>query len=214
MSIEQASGLILRTLPLTETSLIVRWLTPAFGRISTVAKGARRPHSPFHGKLDVCYEADFTFYRSRRSTLHTLREVAVQNSHPALREDLARLSLAAYGALWIEQVVEEETPVPRLHALLRELIVTLSMQPAWPQVALAFELKLLAESGLTPNWTSTALSPGSRRAAQALMSFELSLAARIQLTRSQLEELRSFLHGFLANHLGRVPSGRDALRPD
>ena len=35
--IQSATGLILRTLPLTETSLIVRWLTPDFGRIATVA---------------------------------------------------------------------------------------------------------------------------------------------------------------------------------
>ena len=34
--------MILRTRPLTETSLIVHWLTRDFGRISTVAKGARR----------------------------------------------------------------------------------------------------------------------------------------------------------------------------
>ena len=56
--IQNATGLILRTLPLTETSLIVRWLTPEFGRISTVARGARRPQSAFHGKLDLFYEAD------------------------------------------------------------------------------------------------------------------------------------------------------------
>ena len=51
--IESATGLILRIRPLTETSLIVHWLTPEFGRVATVAKGARRPKSPFAGKLDI-----------------------------------------------------------------------------------------------------------------------------------------------------------------
>ena len=64
--IETASGLVLRTRPLTETSLIVHWLTPQSGRIATVAKGARRPKSPFRGKLDLFYLADFSFVRSRR----------------------------------------------------------------------------------------------------------------------------------------------------
>ena len=41
--IQSATGIILRTRPLTETSVIVNWLTPDCGRISTVAKGARRP---------------------------------------------------------------------------------------------------------------------------------------------------------------------------
>jgi len=39
---ESAIGLVLRVRPLTETSLIIHWLTPALGRIATVAKGARR----------------------------------------------------------------------------------------------------------------------------------------------------------------------------
>jgi DNA repair protein RecO (recombination protein O) len=51
--IETATGLIFRTRSLTETSLIVQWLTPHLGRLATVAKGARRVKSPFHGKLDL-----------------------------------------------------------------------------------------------------------------------------------------------------------------
>ena len=71
--IESATGIILRTRPLTDTSLIVRWLTPNFGRMATVAKGARRLKSPFLGKLDLFYLADFSFSRSRHSDLHILR---------------------------------------------------------------------------------------------------------------------------------------------
>ncbi len=50
---ERAHGLVLRTRPLTETSLIVNWLTLELGRVSTVAKGARRAKSLFRGKLDL-----------------------------------------------------------------------------------------------------------------------------------------------------------------
>ena len=83
--VERSQGLILRTRPLTETSLIVHWLTPDFGRIATVAKGARRSSSPFRGKLDLFYLADLSFSRSRRSELHTLREVVLRKTHSALR---------------------------------------------------------------------------------------------------------------------------------
>jgi DNA repair protein RecO (recombination protein O) len=75
---ERAQGLVLRVYPLTETSLIVHWLTRDQGRLATVAKGARRPKSPFRGKLDLFYMADFSFGRSRRSELHTLREVSLK----------------------------------------------------------------------------------------------------------------------------------------
>ena len=142
--IERATGLVLRTRPLTETSLIVHWLTPELGRVATVAKGARRPKSPFRGKLDLFYSAAFSFQRSRRSSLHTLREVMLQSPHVALRTDFAKLRQATYAALLIEQVTEEETPLPELHALLGELLDILEANPARPEFLLAFEFKLLA----------------------------------------------------------------------
>src|SRR5437773_12313510 len=123
--IESATGLILRTYPLTDTSLIVRWLTPDFGRIATVAKGARRPKSPFLGKLDLFYEADFSFTRSRRSDLHTLREISLRAMHPALRQELGYLQQASYCARLIEQASETDTPLPAIYELLRAFLAAL-----------------------------------------------------------------------------------------
>ena len=99
--IERATGLVFRTWPLTETSLIVHWLTPEHGRLATVAKGARRIKSPFRGKLDLLYLADLSFSRSRRSELHTLRELSLRETHSALRQDLGLLRQASYAAALI-----------------------------------------------------------------------------------------------------------------
>jgi recombinational DNA repair protein (RecF pathway) len=120
--IEAAAGLVLRTRPLTETSLIVHWLTPAFGRLATVAKGARRANSPFRGKLDLFYLADFSFCRSRRSELHTLREASLRETHSALREDLGLLQQACYCAALVEQATEMETPLPGVFELMIGLL--------------------------------------------------------------------------------------------
>src|SRR3974377_16958 len=104
--IESATGLILRTCPLTETSLIVRWLTPDFGRLATVANGPRRSKSPFAGKLDLFYLAVFSFSRSRRSELHNLREVSLREMHRALRLEIGYLDQASYCAALVEQTTE------------------------------------------------------------------------------------------------------------
>src|SRR5215469_6156934 len=117
---ESTHGIILRTRPLTETSLIVHWLTPDLGRLATVAKGARRPKSPFAGKLDLFYAADFSFSRSRRSELHTLREISLRRTNGALREDIIKLRQAAYGAAFIVQTTEPETPLPGVFDLFQK----------------------------------------------------------------------------------------------
>ncbi|MEN9572518.1 MAG: repair protein RecO [Verrucomicrobiota bacterium] len=205
-------GLILRTRPLTETSLIVHWLTPDLGRVATVAKGARRPKSPFRGKLDLFYEADFSFARSRRSELHTLREVSLRQTHSRLRENLHALQQAAYCTALLEQTTETETPLPTLYALFRALLAQVASGAGEPRTVLAFEAKLLVELGQQPDASEAKLSPGSRQIYARLEAEDWPALALLKLSSSQETELRQFLHGFLIYHLGRIPKGRgDAL---
>jgi len=206
--IESATGLILRTRPLTETSLIVHWLTPTFGRIATVAKGARRIKSPFLGKLDLVYEADFSFSRSRHSDLHNLREVVLREMHGAVRGDILKLSQAAYATALIEQATETETPMPAVFELLRGFLDCLCRQKPATQLLFAFELKLLRELGLNPDLQKTNLTAGAKQIGNALLKSSWPACLRLKLERAQTAELRQFLHGFLIFHLGRLPKGR------
>ena len=208
--IQSATGLILRTRPLTETSLIVHWLTPDFGRIATVAKGARRPTSPFLGKLDLFYVADFSFSRSRHSDLHLLREVTLRELHPALRQDLAGLRQATYATGLVEQTTENETPLPAVYELMIGFLKHLGEQAFRPQTVFALELKLLHELGLEPDWHKTGLSPGTTKIGQLLAKGSWRADTRLKLSHVQIAELQAFLHGFLIFHLGRLPRGRAA----
>jgi len=198
---ETATGLILRTRPLTETSLIVNWLTPESGRLATVAKGARRHKSPYQGKLDLFYQGTFSFVRSRRSALHTLREVQLLETREAIRQDLLRLQ---------QETTETDTSLPVIYELLRGFLDDLCTTEPAPQLLLALELKILRETGLQPDWSETNLVPGTRKAAAAMMANDRPANLRLKLTPAQIGELRQFLHGFLIFHLGRLPRGRAA----
>ena len=204
---ERAIGIILRTRPLTETSLIVHWLTPEFGRIATVAKGARRPKSPFRGKLDLFYLCEVSFARSRRSELHALREVTLRETHSTLRKDLGWLEQASYAASLIEQTTETETPLDGFYELFAGFLTALVTHPPQPQTVFAFELKLLARCGQLPDFASTPLSEGSQRIAEKLTQGAWEELTRLRPSAGQVVELSRFLHGFLADHLGRMPRG-------
>jgi len=206
--IVSTTGIILRTRPLTETSLIVNWLTPDHGRISTVAKGARRPKSPFVGKLDFCYEADLTYARSRSSELHNLRELRLRETHAALRTEIGWLKQAAYAIHLIEQTTEKQTPLPEIYVLLHGLLAHLPHHPPQPRTIYAFELKLLRELGQSPDLEDGSLSPATRQLVANLITSDWSALGTFAATAAQARELRQFLHGFLIYHLGRIPKGR------
>ena len=202
---ETTRGLIVRTRPLTETSLIVHWLTPDQGRLATVAKGAQRPKSTFRGKLDLFYLADFSFVRSRKSELHNLREVSLIQPNSFLRKDLEALQQVSYATVLLEQTTETETPIPVLYELLLELLAFLRACSASAQALFAFELKLLDELGLTPDLAGTKLLPGTRAVIKGLADSDWNYVSLLKLTPAQEREIRQFLHGFLIYHLGRVP---------
>ena len=208
MKIEAASGLILRTRLLTETSLIIHWLTPELGRIATVAKGARRAKSPFAGKLDIFYAAEFSFSRSRSSDLHNLREVKLRQTHGAIREDMAKLQQAAYVANFLELATETETPLPEIFKLVCGFLKFLCEQKPSPQNIFALELKLLHQLGLAPDPAGTRLTPGAKKIATALLTTDWNNILRLQLSRAQEVELGDWLHDYLITHLGSLPRGR------
>ena len=210
MLIETSIGVVLRTWPLTETSLIIHWLTPELGRLATVAKGARRPKSPFRGKLDLFYRADFSFQRSRRSDLHNLREVNLRETHRALRQELGYLEQASYCAALVEQATETETPLPAVFELMNGVLDCLPTRPPEAQTVFAFELKLLNELGLAPDLETSHLRPETKQILDALVETPWPALARLKPGEAQLAELQHFLHQFLVFHLGKVPKSRSA----
>lgn len=205
----RTQGIILQIHPVQDTSCVVRWLTPDHGRIATIAKGARRPKSPFLGKLDLFIEADISYEENRRSALHTLREVAVLQRHGALARSLGALQVAAYLAVLIEKVSETDTPTPELHALMKDVLGHLDTQPGAPRVVYAAELRLLACQGLGPDPAEANLLPETVELMDQLLNVPWNGLESLRATRSTVQELRVFLGQRVLDMLGRIPEQRD-----
>jgi DNA repair protein RecO (recombination protein O) len=205
---ERATGIILRTHPLTETSLIVRWLTADAGRIDTAAKGARGPKSPLRGKLDLFYLAQFSYIRSRRSELHTLREVSLLEIHRPLRTELAALRQASYASALILRNTEPGTPLPEVFELFHGFLAGLARCGPAPLFVLAFEINLLTALGQQPLLAQSGLSPGARHLFAACERTNWASPHGQQHSMADLHELGNFLLRWLTYHLGGVPRER------
>ena len=128
-SVEKTIGTVIQLHPFRETSLIVQWSTRDHGLISTVAKGARRPKSGFAGKLDLFFKLEMDFIPNRRSTLHTLREVAMIDPRLGLRGSYGQTLAAAYFTKLLVLVVEEGTPLGGIGDLLERGLDYLAKEP-------------------------------------------------------------------------------------
>ncbi|OIO67133.1 MAG: hypothetical protein AUJ56_10975 [Zetaproteobacteria bacterium CG1_02_49_23] len=74
MAEHQGSGYLLRSIPYSESSLIVHVLTAEHGKVVLMARGARRAKSPFRPALAPLFELDLR-WRSGRTGMGTLIDV-------------------------------------------------------------------------------------------------------------------------------------------
>ena len=141
-------AIIVRQTRLTDTSLIVHWFTENHGLIKTVAKGARRPKSPFAGKLDLFFGGEIVFQQARKGELHALREVAIQDWREGLRSNYTSTLLAAYCCQLISDAVEPEHPEPAMHDLLQRALNHLCGSDPSLKALLHFEKELAGLLGI------------------------------------------------------------------
>jgi DNA repair protein RecO (recombination protein O) len=207
---ESTKGTILRVRPLSETSLIVHWLTAKHGRLSTVAKGARRTKSPLHGKIDLMFEAEFSFRRSRQSDLHILRELKILEFHPAIRKNIPSLQLLAYATHFIEQTTEAETPLLGIQPIFSSLLSHLDSNPNRPALVYALEMKLLNELGQAPALNECRLNDGTRKLLEQMTILDWDIIITLKPTGAQAQEAKQFLHRFLTHQFDKLPKGRGA----
>ncbi len=145
---ETTNAILLRKRKLSETSLILSWCTESLGNLETVAKGARRPKSAFAGKLDLFFEVEIQFTRSRRSSLHTLTEAALRNPFGGIRQNYLRTQAASYFVELVEISTAPEHPAPELFHLLQRAFGFLDTHDATGGAVRHFETELARLAGV------------------------------------------------------------------
>jgi DNA repair protein RecO (recombination protein O) len=151
-------GIIFRLYPYSDTSLIFHVLSEELGLISLIAKGARRLNSSFAGKLDLFYLCQFEFIPSRKSDLHTLKEVQLVDAHPNLTRNYELLCDVNANARALERLIERGIPVPELFALFSDYLKYLPTH-AEPKLGnILFRIRLLALLGNAPKFDRMRLS--------------------------------------------------------
>lgn len=156
--VQRAHAISIRQTRLSDTSLIVHWFTEEAGLVKTVAKGARRPKSPFAGKLDLFFDAEIIFQHAKKGELHTLKEVSILQWREGLRQSYTVTLLAAYCCQLVEAVVEPEHPEPTIHHLLQRALNHLGTNPASLRALEHFEKELCRILGVSHGNQSSAAS--------------------------------------------------------
>ena len=150
------TAICIRALDYSETSQIVTFFTRAAGKIGAIAKGAKRPKSPFDGPLEILSYGKIVFSDSNKEKLAILTEFEQQPTFAGLAGNLFALNCSLLTAELLNKLTDEHDPHPQLFDSFLQFLKNISQQPANRQrrdsltLLILFELTLLREAGLQP----------------------------------------------------------------
>ena len=141
------SGLVLRETDTKETDKILTVLTPQMGKLSVIARGARRKNSRLAASAQWLVYSEMTLYL--RGNWYMLDEASTIELFDGMRQDFTKLALASYFAELTESLAVENAP-EILRLLLNALYALSRLDRPPTLVKAAFTLRLLALAGFEP----------------------------------------------------------------
>jgi len=150
MSAEKALAIVLRTVEFSESSLVVTLFTREFGKISGLAKGARRLKGPFESALDLLAQCRIVFLRKSSDALDLLTEAKLLRRFRPAGRDLSSLYAGYYVAELLDELTDAYDPHPELFDLADETLAALAAGDPVARLVVRFELGALRILGHLP----------------------------------------------------------------
>jgi DNA repair protein RecO (recombination protein O) len=143
-------GVVLKTTPLRESDLLVVLYTDTLGRVSAVARGARRSQRRFAGTLSLLVLGRYQLGRRPRGELWGLDSGEVVREWQSLASDVVAVAHASYVAELVSALLPPEAPDPAVLELVVALWDSLAEAGPSPGALRAVELAMLDLAGHRP----------------------------------------------------------------
>jgi DNA repair protein RecO (recombination protein O) len=117
-----ADAVVLRLVDYSDTSQIVTFWSREAGRLTGIAKGAKRAKTAFHGPFDVFARHRLVYREKPAGRMHLLTAADLTDPHMGLRADPLRLAAAGYCAEILLGLTADGLPIPPLFDLLEETL--------------------------------------------------------------------------------------------
>ena len=150
-------AICIRAIDYSETSQIVTFFARAAGKIDAIAKGSKRPKSPFDGPIEVLSHGNIVFIDSAGEKLATLTEFQQQPAPINLRNDLFVLYTCLFAAELLNNLTDDYDPHPELFDAFLDFLHDANQQNSTNHgrrdilaLLILFQLTLLKEIGLKP----------------------------------------------------------------
>lgn len=205
----RTDAIVLRSIRYGEADRILHLYTPQHGRLTAIAKGARRARSRFGARLEPFFHIR-TILNEGRGELYTVTGADTIATNAMLRDSALALDAAARACDAVVRLFESGDPHPEVFTLLCNELSLLATLPAEGGAvranALAFRLKLLLAAGIVPQLGSCAACGECERFTGFSAAAGGVVCASCEASAFSLDqEAYDFLVGALGRPLAQTP---------
>jgi DNA repair protein RecO (recombination protein O) len=129
---------LLKRVEYGDADLVLTLFTEKLGRVSALARSARRSQRRFGGSLEPLHTLEVRLEDRPKNELSVLREARIVTARTALTQSLERMKAAGRALGWVRSAAPAHTPEPELWVALEALLDELGVPGGVaPDLALA-----------------------------------------------------------------------------
>jgi DNA repair protein RecO (recombination protein O) len=152
MSSFSTPAIMLRRIDFGDYDLIVTFFTLNKGKISAIAKSAKKSTKRFAGILELFSVLDVVCSIGRGKGLPILQEATLKHAFPNIRSKIIKTAYASYWAELINQWMEEGQKQVQLFHLFRYVLRELDLgHTSEEALSILFQIRFMTIAGLAPN---------------------------------------------------------------
>jgi len=146
----RVEGIVLRAVDYGEGNRILSVLTKQAGKLSMMARGAKKVKSRFSAVSQPFTYGEFVIFRSSPQSMGTINSSELIRSHQRLREELVLSAYAAYLAEMTNRLVEDGERIEGLFEQLLAAFQALEDGKDAEVITNIYEMNMLAIAGFMP----------------------------------------------------------------
>ncbi len=202
-------AIVIRRLDYGDYDLIVTLFTQERGKITAIAKSAKKSRKRFAGVLELFSLMDVVCQAGQRKGMPVLKEAILAHPFAGIRKNIRKTAYASYWSEMIDAWLEEKEAQARLYRLFRETLATLDGGDVpEAELSILFQMRFMKLAGLGPNLTHCrTCQAGLDRIKTARMAFDLINGGIVCGTCPEPGHPRAYLSKGTAKQLTWIESG-------
>jgi DNA repair protein RecO (recombination protein O) len=145
-------AILLRRIEYGDYDYIITFFTLNQGKVSVIAKAAKKSTKRFSGILELFSVLDIVYGSARGKGLPLLKEAALKQPYAKIRADIKKTAYASYWAELIDAWMEKNEKQSNLYYLFRYVLDELDLgRTAETVLSIVFQMRFMTISGHSPN---------------------------------------------------------------